>query len=132
MTLCRRGRSVFVLTLVRGLATVSGITAVPPDACSAAPAVYRFPRLSGTGCLAMASLQRRNRAQPCDDVGDISRLQSGIEAIGHRRLERLPVAPNALRDGVADFRIAPAANSGSRVRGDVGGDTVGRSGRRSF
>jgi hypothetical protein len=34
-------------------------------------AEYSLPRRGGTGCFAMASLQRRHRAQPGDDVGDI-------------------------------------------------------------
>src|ERR1039458_4099170 len=88
MTLCRRGRSVLVLTLVFGLLTVSIIAQE-----------YRLPAFGGTGCFAMASLQRRRRAQVSDDIGQIGFFQPGIKTIGHRWLEHPPVARNSAGDG---------------------------------
>jgi hypothetical protein len=69
----------------------------------------------------MASLQRRRRAQVSDDIGQIGLLEAGKIAVGHWRLQRPPVACNSMADGAADFLIAPGADAGGRIRGDVGG-----------
>src|SRR5258708_9335898 len=121
MTLCRRGRSVWVLTLVFGLVTVSVMPASTPDAFAISPPEYNPLADRGTGCFAMASLQRRHCAQIGNDIGEVGVFEAGIVAVGHRRLERPPVARNSLADGAADFRIAPGADAGGRVWGGVGG-----------
>jgi hypothetical protein len=63
----------------------------------------------------IASLQRRNPAQIGDDVGEVGRFQPGIIGIGHRRLERLPVAADAVGDGAGNFLVGPGADAGGRV-----------------
>src|SRR5258708_18735917 len=120
-TLCRRGRSVLVLTLVFGLVTVSVMPASTPDAFAISPPEYNPLADRGTGCFAMASLQRRHCAQIGNDIGQVALFQAGIKAEGHRRLERPSVARNSVRDGAADFRLPPVADAGRWVRGDVCG-----------
>src|SRR5258707_14142198 len=78
MTLCRRGRSVLVLTLVFGLVTASIIPAAPPDLSlplldGFAMALARIPlpgRLRNRQ-FAMASLQRRHRGEIGDGIRQI-------------------------------------------------------------
>src|SRR3982074_1781080 len=119
MTLCRRGRSVLVLTFVLGLITVSIIPAGTPDVLvtfSRCPKPeYCLPAHRGTGCFAMASLQRRHGAQIGDDIGEIGLVQSRIGTVGHRLLERPPVAGNPMGDGALDFGVGPGADTGGRV-----------------
>jgi hypothetical protein len=55
------------LTFVFGLVTTSIIEQE-----------YNFPARRGTGCFAMASLQRRHRAQIGDDIGKVRLFQAGI------------------------------------------------------
>src|SRR5260370_7829027 len=80
----------------------------------------------------MASLQRRHLSQVSDDIGEVGFFQSGIIIVGHRRLERPPVACNSLGDGASDFLIGPGPDAGGRVRGDVGGGAAWHSLRRPF
>src|SRR6185437_15351331 len=47
-------------------------------------------------------------------------LQGSIEAIGHRRFQRMSVAADALRDRASNLRIAPTAEAARWMRGDVG------------
>src|SRR5260370_10329143 len=93
MTLCRRGRSVLVLTLVFGLVTASIIPAAAPDVCltfSVTSPRIQSPGLPGNRPFAMASLQRRYVSQIGDDIGQISVPQPRIIMIGHRRVFPLP------------------------------------------
>src|SRR6202047_2175797 len=125
MTLCSRGRSVLVLTLVFGLVTVSII----PVSTSLRLSLMKYNLRNGGGAdyFTRASLQRRNRAQIGDYISQIGLFQPRIISIRHRRLERPPIAANAMGDGAPDFLIGPGADAGSRVRRDVGGGARWRS-----
>src|SRR5258708_5238542 len=102
MTLCRRGRSVLVLTLVFGLVTASiisgGSSRSLPWRLSLGVQVFGVQVFGGqvfaftpipppaglrNRQFAMASLQRRHGAQIGNDVGQIVLLQAGIIGVGH-------------------------------------------------
>src|ERR1700694_3624097 len=119
MTLCSRGRSVLVLAVVFGLVTVSIIPVSTSLRLSLLE--YNLRNDGGAGYFTSASLQRRNRAQIGDYISQIGLFQPHIIGVGHRRLERPPIAANAMRDRAPDFLIGPGADAGSRVRRDVGG-----------
>src|ERR1700723_200068 len=78
MTLCRRGRSVLVRTLVFGLVTVSVIPAAPPDARGLIEAEYRVRGRGGTGCLAMASLQAALQKASADAGGSLGEIKEAV------------------------------------------------------
>src|ERR1700709_2602004 len=79
MTLCRRGRSVLVLTLVFGLVTASIIPVGSSRRYRRSRAGYNFLDRRGTVSFVMASLQRRHGAQVGDDIGQISSFYARIE-----------------------------------------------------
>src|SRR5258708_35111280 len=112
MSLSRRGRSVLVLTLVFGLVTVSVMPASTPDAFAISPPEYNPLAGRGTGCFAMASLQRWRCAQVGNDIDEVGVFEAGIVAVGHRRLERPPLARHVGRGGAAEFRLAPGGAGG--------------------
>src|SRR5258708_26699459 len=107
MTLCRRGRSVLVLTLVFGLVTVSVMPASTPDAFAISPPEYNPLADRGTGCFPMASFQRRHCAQIGNYIGQVALFQAGIKTEGRRRLEPPFFAPNSIRDCTGAFPIPP-------------------------
>src|SRR5258708_25590249 len=108
MTLCRRGRSVLVLTLVFGLVTVSVMPASTPDAFAISPPEYNPLADRGTGCFAMASLQQRHCAQIGNDIDEVGLFQAGIIAVGHRRLERPSLRPTSRAPAPRVFPRPPA------------------------
>src|SRR5882757_5095131 len=95
ITLCRRGRSTLVLILVFGLVTVSGMARRLLSLRDRSAIIPSSRRLWNQR-FCTGSLQRRYGAQIGDDVGDIGGFQFRVIAIGHRLLERAPVARNAL------------------------------------
>src|SRR5512143_1219791 len=106
MTLCSRGRSVLVLTLVFGLVTAS---IIPASISRHFVAERQENTASGPWVepadFTIASLQRRHLAQIGDDVSQIGLFQPCIISIGHRRLELPSVAANAMGDGVGNFLV---------------------------
>src|SRR5258708_12125211 len=80
MTLCRRGRSVLVLTLVFGLVTVSVMPASTPDAFAISPPEYNPLADRGTGCFVMASLQRRHCAHITHTIPAVGFFQTRSHA----------------------------------------------------
>src|SRR6185312_7177289 len=86
-----------------------------PFICSTSGRRTARPRFPAT------SVQWWNGAQIGDDVFYVCIPQSRIEGERHWRLQRVPVARNALPDGVTDFRFAPCADAGRSIGSDVGG-----------
>src|ERR1700738_3269590 len=107
MTLCSRGRSVLVLTLVFGLVTVSIIPVSTSLRLSLLE--YNLRNDGGAGYFTSASLQRRNRAQIGDYISQIGLFQPHIISIGHRRLQRPPIADNAQGAGALALLIGHGA-----------------------
>ncbi len=53
--------------------------------------------------------------------GDIAVAHPGIGGIGHRRIKPLAAGGDAVLHGAAEILLAPAADTGLAIRGDVGG-----------
>src|ERR1700751_4581519 len=83
------------------------------------------PRAAWTGATMLRpfrSIERRHGSKIGDDILDVSILDAGIEAKGHRRLQRVAVARDALPDRAGNLGVAPGTDAGYGMRGDVGGD----------